>query len=871
MIYCEEIICVAPCFEQQKMSLQFSYFSILYLVTAIISALTTHLITRQRAVPGKIPLAWLMIAVAEWSLAAALEAASVEITAKVFWSIIQYAGAVSVPVLFLIFILEYTRLDKQLTHRDLILLWLIPVITLLMAATNDWHGLVWSSLTPSPDDSTILIYGHATWFWIFTAYTYLLIMGGVFYLIWAIIRFPKMFRRQIGILLTGSAVPIVGEVFYLTGLNPVAGLDLTPISFSITGLILALGVFRFQLFKLVPMARDILIESMSDSLLVLDDQNRIVDINPAFQQLIGVSVISAIGQPARDFFAAWPDLVSQYIDTLDTQAEICLSEEPPRYVELHISPLYDQHQRFTGRLIVLHDITERKLTQEALEHKAREMAALFKTSLEINAMPDLSSLLYAIVERTTGLLGTTMGGLYLVRPDGQSLELVISYNLGKDHRGTILRFGEGLSGQVAQTGEAMMIADYSQWDHRAAIYNDISIKRVLAVPLKIKGKVIGVIIITDDRKTGSFTQEDIRLVSLFADKAAIAIENARLLEESNRQATQLGIINRFSLAITSALDMDHVLKTLHEQCQQVAPCDVFYVALYDEASSLIHIPLYYENGQYQAGPSRDIHDHPGTIGAVIQARRTLYLSDSIRMDTRSHKRSTAALRRPTRSYVGIPLTLRDRMIGVMSVQSYQPKAYSEDGIHTLELIALQAAIAFENARLYAEEQRLAIIDELTGVYNYRGLMALGGREVDRARRFDRNLSILFFDVDGFRNFNNKYSHATGNMVLQAIAQQCRAKMRSVDLISRFGGDEFVILLPEANLETTKKAAERLQMGIASTKVPTKYGDLSVTISIGVVQLSAATPDLGALIERANQAEHRAKEKGNGRLVVFGDK
>ncbi len=853
------------------MSWQFSYFSTIYIVTALISALTTYLITRQRAAAGKIPLAWLMIAAAVWSFAAALEAASVGIPAKVFWSKVQYIGTVSAPVLFLIFILEYVRLDKQLTRRNLILLWLIPVITLLMAVTNDWHGLVWSSFTPSPDDSTILIYGHAAWFWIFAAYSYLLIMGGVLYLIWAIIRFPKMFRRQIGILLAGAAVPIVGNVIYLAGLSPVAGLDLTPITFSITGLILALGIFRFQLFELVPMARDILIESMSDSLLVLDDQNRIVDINPAFEQLIGVSVKSAIGQPARDFFATWPGLVSKYIDALDTQAEICLSEEPPRYVDLRISPIYGRSKRFTGRLIVLRDITEHKLTQEALARKAREMAALLGTSLDINALPDLSSLLYAIIEKATGLLGITMGGLYLVRPDGQSLELVIGYNLGKDYSGTILRFGEGLSGQVAQTGEAMMVADYRQWEHRAAIYNDISIKRVLAVPLRIKGKVIGVINITDDQTTGSFTQEDIQLVSLFADQAALAIENARLLEESNRQAEKLGIINRFSLAITSALNMDQVLKTLHEQCQQVAPCDVFYVALYDEASSLIHVPLFHENGQYQEGPSRDIHDHPGTIGAVIQARRTIYLDDSIHMDTHPYKQKTAKLRRPTRSYVGIPLTLRERVIGVMSIQSYQPKAYSEDDIHILELIALQAAIAIENARLYAEEQRLAIIDELTGIYNYRGLMALGVREIDRARRFGRNLSILFFDVDGFRNFNNKYSHTIGNLVLQAIAQQCRANTRSVDLISRFGGDEFVILLPEANLETTKKAAERLQMGIASTKVPFEFGELSVTISIGVAQLSDAIPDLGALIERANQAEHLAKEKGNGRLVVFGDK
>lgn len=95
-------------------------------------------------------------------------------------------------------------------------------------------------------------------------------------------------------------------------------------------------------------------------------------------------------------------------------------------------------------------------------------------------------------------------------------------------------------------------------------------------------------------------------------------------------------------------------------------------------------------------------------------------------------------------------------------------------------------------------------------------------------------------------------------------------MRSVDLVSRFGGDEFVILLPETSLETARKAAERLQMEIASTQVATEHGELSVTISIGVAQLTDDVPDLGALIDRANQAEHRAKEKGSGNLVVFGD-
>jgi diguanylate cyclase (GGDEF)-like protein/PAS domain S-box-containing protein len=850
------------------MSWQFSFYSVILFISAVTSAFTAYLARRQRAAPGRDSLVWLMIAVAEWSFAAALETASLGVPAKVFFSKVEYLGAVSAPVLYLLFVLEYTRLDNRLTPRKMLLIWLIPAVTLILAATNDWHGLVWNSFTPSANN--LLIYSHGAWFWIFAPYEYLMIAVGVIILVWAFIRFPKQFRRQIGTLIAGSSMPILGNVIYIAGLSPVPGLDLTPVMFTLTGLTLTLGIFKFRLFELVPIARDTLVESMSDGVLVLDDQSRIVDINPAAQQLIGSSAKSAVGQPADVLLAAWPELVSQYSNTLKAQAEICLTQEPPRYVELRISPIYNRRGRFTGRLITFRDITESKLAQQAVARNAREMEALYETSLEINAQPDLSSLLYALVQRATRLLGTTMGGLYLVRPDGESVELAISYSLGNDPTGTILRFSEGLSGRITQTGELMMVENYSQWNYRVPAYNDISVKRVLGVPLKSKGKVIGVIIIVDDQKTGSFTPEEVRLVSLFTDQAAIAIENARLLEETNRQVEQLGIINRISLAITSGLDMNHVLKTLHEQCQQVAPSDVFYVALYDETSSLINIPLYYENGQYQAGPTRDVHEHPGTLGNVIQARQTLYLRNSFYSETRPSQPTTAGLRRPCQSYVGIPLTLRERIIGVMSVQNYQPNAYTEDDIHILETIATQAAIAIENARLYAEVQRLAIIDELTGVYNYRGLLALGGREIDRARRFSRILSILFLDIDSFKNFNNKYGHATGNLVLKAMAQQCLTSMRSVDLVSRFGGDEFVILLPETSLETARKAAERLQMEIASTRVPTEHGELSVTISIGVAQLTDDVPDLGTLLDRANQAEHRAKEKGSGNLVVFGD-
>jgi diguanylate cyclase (GGDEF)-like protein len=157
---------------------------------------------------------------------------------------------------------------------------------------------------------------------------------------------------------------------------------------------------------------------------------------------------------------------------------------------------------------------------------------------------------------------------------------------------------------------------------------------------------------------------------------------------------------------------------------------------------------------------------------------------------------------------------------------------------------------------------MSIIDELTNTYNYRGLVELGAREVERARRFNRLLAALFFDIDAFKMFNDKYSHATGNLVLKEVAVRCRSILRSVDIIARYGGDEFVVLLPEASLPIAREVAHRLRRGIASAKIDTDYGKLGVTISVGLTALTKEIPDFITLIDCANQAEHTAKLKGN---------
>jgi diguanylate cyclase (GGDEF)-like protein/PAS domain S-box-containing protein len=664
----------------------------IYFITGIISAFVAFLASRKQNIPGASALVLWMCAVTQWNIASAMEAGAVEIAQKVMWAKIGYLGSLSTPTLFLIFALDYSQRNRWLTRRNLILLSSMLVICMSVVATNEWHHLIWTGFTPSPAGANLIIYEHGVGFYIIVAYAYFASLLGIAILIITYRDSRQPYRPQMGLILISCFIPLAASIIYGLGFF-LPGLDLTSISFSFTGLLLSLSIVRYHLLDLVPIARHWVIEEMSDGIIILDKQHRLVDINPAAERLLGIAAKETLGEPAERILSNWPLLLERFHDLERTQAEIRLPENPPRHFDLRITPLYDRKKKLAGRLIVFRDVTHHKETEASLARYAEEM----------------------------------------------------------------------------------------------------------------------------------------------------------------------GIINRINLAITSGLELDRVLKTLHEQCSQVVPIDIFYVALYEPSTSLINVPLYYENGQYQVGMSRDIHDHPGIIGNVIQSRQTLYLHDTVQHITRPLIRPASEPEKPTNSYVGIPLTVREQVIGVMSIQSHLGNAYSEDQIRLLERIAIQAAIAIENARLYSEEQRLAIIDELTGIYNYRGLKELGTREVERARRFDHPLSALFFDVDDFRNFNNVYSHAVGNIVLQTIVQRCRIVLRSVDILSRYGGDEFVALLPETDLASAEAVARRLVEEIAAAPISTSYGNLNVTISVGVTLLASITPDLAALIDNANQAERQAKQ------------
>lgn len=353
-------------------------YAVTLFIAAILSLAIGGFAWRRRSVPSAVALVFLSSAVATWSLGYAIELSSTQFASKLFWARMQYLGIVTVALAWLTFGLHYAGREHWLNRRTIPLLLISPLTTLALVWTNEHHGLIWTNIRMDTSGAfPMLDFSHGIGFWACIAFSYVCLMTGTILLLLTFIRSPRLYRRQTGVLLIAVLPPWLGNAMYISGLNPWPHLDLTPYGFALSCILMALGIFRFRLLDVVPVARGLLIESMSDGVVVIDDQGRIVDINPAAQRGIGRTASEIIGQPVDQMFAQWHDIVERYRDVAEAAEEITIGAGAEQaYVELRISPLYDRNGRLRGRLVVWRDVSERRRAEEALRLQNTELTIL---------------------------------------------------------------------------------------------------------------------------------------------------------------------------------------------------------------------------------------------------------------------------------------------------------------------------------------------------------------------------------------------------------------------------------------------------------------------------------------------------------------
>ncbi len=219
------------------------------------------------------------------------------------------------------------------------------------------------------------------------------------------------------------------------------------------------------------------------------------------------------------------------------------------------------------------------------------------------------------------------------------------------------------------------------------------------------------------------------------------------------------------------------------------------------------------------------------------------------------------------SAIVAPLVLNGEVLGALCLTSRSPSVFADDAPALLSSFAATATAALGNAIQHSEIQRLAIIDPLTGLFNRRALFKAGVREIERARRFRHPLCAIMFDLDRFKDVNDHYGHSAGDQVLQYVAERCTSLVRQMDVLGRYGGDEFTVLLPEADLASAHDVAERIRAGLSQAPLPSAAGLVTVSASVGLAQFDPAMADLGALLQKADQALYNAKTSGGNAVYM----
>src|SRR5689334_10081444 len=288
------------------MTWQITPYASTYFLSAALVLGVLFIAFRHIHVRGAQYFIFLLLSVEFWALFTGLEYAVIEPSAKIVFGKFEYLGIATIGSTWLLFALSYNGKTKWLARRYIVLLFAIPVITLILAFTNEKHGLIWPSISSSSDvPGANLIYGHGPAFWLILIYNYIGLIIGTFTIIDSALRARDIYRWQMVGLVISALIPWVGNIIYVSNLSPVPGLDLTPLGFTLSAITISFSIFYFGLFDLVPIARDQLVESLMDGVLVLDTNSRVADINPRARELLGVGNRPVIGQTIVDFLQPW--------------------------------------------------------------------------------------------------------------------------------------------------------------------------------------------------------------------------------------------------------------------------------------------------------------------------------------------------------------------------------------------------------------------------------------------------------------------------------------------------------------------------------------------------------------------------------------
>lgn len=488
----------------------------------------------------------------------------------------------------------------------------------------------------------------------------------------------------------------------------------------------------------------------------------------------------------------------------------------------------------------------------------------------LNAATDEAAVLWHAVELLGEPFGYSMR--YLLLYDAERNELFTGVAAGegslepavKNYRMTI---EHGLTGACATSRAVVNVGDVSNDPRYIAASQNC--RAEICVPLIARGDLLGVLTVQSP-KTDAFSLQDERLLVAFAGLVSLALMHAREHSARRSDIAELQAVNEVARR-AAQLDRDSTLQTVVEAFQRVTTADSTAVFLWDEPSRRLAVAtMVYDGRYYPAEYESMVRDTMLKLGEGIVGWAAEHREPALLVDAGSDPRVVAVPGVPLdhKSAIVVPLVADQRLLGVIRAVKMGVNTFTADHYRFAQTLASQASLAISAAAAHEAVRRLSVTDELTGTYNGRHFRARLHEEIERARRGDRPLALLVIDSDSLKDVNDRFGHDAGNLHLVAIAQAVHAHVRTSDVVARFGGDEFLVLQPDATPEAAAAVAERIRVAVAAATVTAADGSpVAGTVSIGVAGYPRSASDEDSLFKSADSALYDAKRHGKDRVFI----
>jgi diguanylate cyclase (GGDEF)-like protein len=390
-----------------------------------------------------------------------------------------------------------------------------------------------------------------------------------------------------------------------------------------------------------------------------------------------------------------------------------------------------------------------------------------------------------------------------------------------------------------------------------------SIWQTLTVPLSSKGLVIGCLQLSRAQAGIPFTASEVAFGRYLAAPTVLIIERIKQEMAIQQRAIRAEALREIGRQLSTELELDRFLETAAKHLMTLLNVRDFLLTSWDETAQELTPALYINDGvRHEWRVSIRPGERRGLTGVVVNERRTLHVPDYLE-ECRRQGVDPVVPEGDWRelAWAGVPLIARGQLIGVIVIER-RGQVFTTEEVVILESLAGQLATAMENARLYAEVRQLATTDSLTGLANHRHLHARLEQELQRAIRHNRPLAIAMVDLDNFKRYNDTYGHQVGDELLRVIAAVFRAEARNGDIIGRYGGDEFLLVLPETTAAAAATVLARIGARLATLAHTSEQQDGPiVTASVGIAAYpgeARSAHDLIALADSALYAEKNAR-------------